>query len=288
MSKQQKIDELTKKLSELKEQRNKINAEAKGPAEKRDTLNERFKHTRTEILALKQERDESNDQVKELKKKRSNAKTKIREKVEEAKSLNQEIKTWAMRKPSKSFRALKKEVDDIDWKIQTMSPSLQEEKELVEHVKQLENQLSIYRKLAQLSQELLEVRAEIKTLETKGKDYHAKLTEIAQKSQTVHEKMLEKIEESKRLKAEADNLHKLFLETKTKAQPVQEEIDRVSRQIKLLRAEVLAEEDAEKKKKQSTLREKLENEARKKLKRGEKLTWEEFQLLGDNDETAQD
>lgn len=288
MSRQQKLDELTKKLSETKEQRNKINAEAKELAEKRDKLNEGFKNLRMETLALRSERDGLNEKVKEMKRKRSETKTKIHLKIEEAKGLNQEIKALAKRKPSKSFHSLQKEVEDIDWKIQTMSPSLQEEKELVERVKQLENQLSVHRKLEQSSKKLFEVRAEIKALERESEGYHKELTVNAQESRAIHEKMLVKIEESKKLKTEADDTHKLFLEARGKMRPIQGEIDGIFRQIKLLEEEIRAEEQKEKKKKEDILREKLEKDAREKLRRGEKLAWEEFQLLGKEEETTRD
>jgi len=56
----------------------------------------------------------------------------------------------------------------------------------------------------------------------------------------------------------------------------------------MLKDEIKKEESEEKKKSESAIREKLENQAREKLKRGEKLTWEEFQLLAEKGMTAQD
>jgi len=47
-------------------------------------------------------------------------------------------------------------------------------------------------------------------------------------------------------------------------------------------------EEKEKKKKDEALREEFERQAREKLKRGEKLTWQEFQLLAEKGMTAQD
>jgi len=288
LSKQQKIDELTQKLSALKEQRNKLNAEAAERAEKRNKFNEQFKSLRIEILELKNERDKLNEKVKELKHQRNEMTIKVREKIEEAKKLNQEIKALFKKKPSKSLQTLQREVESIEWKIQTTPLSLQEEKELVERVKQLETQLNIHRKLEQLNHKLLELHAEIKALKTECRLRHEKLTETARKSQEIHEKMLAKIEESRKLKTEADSLHKLFLQTKERTRPIQEEISKISNQIKGLKDEIQREEAKEKKKIEEALREKLEKQAREKLRRGEKLTWEEFQLLAEKGMAAQD
>lgn len=283
--KTQKIEELSQKLSELKEQRNKLNAEAREWADK---LNEQFKGLRVEALGLKNERDKLNERVKELKQQRDGTRTEFHEKIEEIRKINQEIKALAKKEPSRSVQNLQREFESIEWKIQTSSLSLKEEKELVERVKQLETQLNVYRKLDQLNQKIIELKAELKALETKNRLFHEKLTETALKSQQIHEKMLEKIDASKKLKTEADSLHKLFLQTRERAKPIQEEILEISNQIRWLKEEVQREEDKEKKKIEEALREKLEKQAREKLRRGEKLTWEEFQLLAEKGMTAQD
>lgn len=286
--KAQKIQELIQKLSASKEQRNKLNAEAREWAEKRDRFNEQIKTLRAEILELKGKRDKLNEKVKELKQQREKTKTEIQEKIEELRKLNQEFKAFNKKKPSRSFQSLKKEVEGIEWKIQTTPLSLPEEKELVERIKQLETQLNIHRKLDQLNQKNLELQAKLNALETNRKLYHEKLMETAQKSQEIHKKLLEKIGETKNLKIEADNLHKLFLRTKEKARPIQEEMSAISNQIRQLREQIREEDEKEKKKKDEALREEFERQAREKLKRGEKLTWQEFQLLAEKGMTAQD
>jgi len=272
----------------LKNQKGKLNVEAREWAEKRNKLNEQFKSLRSEVFELKNERDKLNERVKELKQQRDGTRTEFRKKIEQIRKINQEIKALAKKEPTRSAEDLQKEFDSIEWKIQTSSLSLKEEKELVERVKHLETQLNVYRKLDQLNQKIIELKAELKTLETKSRASHEKLTETALKSQQIHEKMLEKIDEPKKLKTEADNLHKLFLQTKETVKPIQEEIFEISNQIKGLKEEIRRKEDTEKKKMEDALREKLEKQAKEKLRRGEKLTWEEFQLLAEKGTVAQD
>jgi uncharacterized coiled-coil DUF342 family protein len=179
-------------------------------------------------------------------------------------------------------------VDSIDWRIQTTSLSLQEDKELVEKVRQLESQLNIYRKLEQLNQKIMELRVEIKNLKNENEFNHQKLTEYAKESQAIHVKMNEKVGESKKLKAEADSMHRQYLEAREKSKPLQDEINSLSNHIRELRAEIQDQEEKEKKQDQDMLRETLEKHAREKLKRGEKLSWEEFQLLAEKGLDAQD
>jgi uncharacterized coiled-coil DUF342 family protein len=283
LSQQQKIDELTQKLSALKDQKDKLNAEAEEWAEKRDKLNAQFKNSHAETLELKNERDKLNEEVKELKWQRDEAKTEFHAKIEEIRKLNQDIKTLIKKKPLRSLQSLQTEFDRIEWKIQTTPLSLKEEKQLVDQVKPLETQLKIYKKLDQSNQKVIQLKSEINTLETKNKLFHEKLTETAQRSQQIHTKMLEKINDSKKIKDEADSLHKLFLQTREKIRPIQKEILEISTSIKTLREEAKKEEEKKKKESEETLREKLEKQAREKLQRGEKLTWEEFQLLAEKE-----
>jgi uncharacterized coiled-coil DUF342 family protein len=284
----QKIEELTQRLVVLKEQKSRLDAEARGLKEKRDKLNEQFMSARTEILELKNERNKLNETVKELKRQRSETNMGIQEKIGEIRRLRQEIEALTRKKPSKSLQTLQREVENIEWMIQTTSLSLQEEKELVERVKQLEAQLNIHKKLSQLNQKRLELQAELKAFGAQSKLYHEKLVETAQKSQGIHEKMLEKVGEAKKLKLEADSLHQIFIQVKEKKRSIQGEMAEILNQMKKLKEEVRGEEEREKKKREEALLEKLESQAREKLKRGEKLTWEEFKIITEKGMVAQD
>lgn len=288
MSRKQKIDEMNQKLSALKEQKDRLGSEALECVEKRNRLNEQFRDLRAEISKLRAERDEANEKVKWLKQRRTELKAKIYEKVEESKRLNREVKVLAEKEPRRNYQALQKEFEELEWEIQTTALSVQEEKELVERVKQVELQLSVYRKRERLDQEVSKLRSEIKALDAEGKQCHQTLTTIAPKSQETHQKMLAKIEESKKIKAKADDLHKAFLQARERLKPIQEEIDKVFREIKQVKGEIREEEEKQKKHSEEALRDKLEQQAREKLKRGEKLTWEEFQLLAEKGMEAQD
>ena len=284
MSKQekpQKIDELTRKLAVLREQKLKVDAEAREFAEKRNRLNEAVKGLRVEILELRRTRDSINLEVKELKHQRDQIKEERIQKIGELKNLRKELEELKKKKPSKSLKTLQKEIESIEWKIQTTSLNLQDEKQLVERVKQLEIQLGIHKKIEQLNQRKLELEAELKALEARVKLCHEKISEKAGKSQEFHEKMLEKIEEAKKLKMEADNIHQLFLQAREKAKPLQAEIANILGEIRRLKEEILAEEEKARKEREESLLENIKRQAKEKLKRGEKLTWEEFKAIAE-------
>ena len=291
MSVQQKtgiIDELAQKLARLNEQKDALDNEANKLAEKRNRLNEELGNLRAEIQELRSERDQINEKVKELKQQRNDATARIREKIEEIKKLTEERQDCLKKKPSSSRRALEQEVESIDWKIQTSSLTLQEEKDLVEKVKTLETRLTIYRKVEQLNRKIDALYNEVTNLRALREHCHEAVTANSQKSQEIHAKMLAKIDEARKTKMEADSTHKRFLEERTKTQPLREEITAIFGKIRQLKTEVREQDEKERKQSESTLRQTLESRAKEKIKRGEKLSWEEFQLLAEKGLTPED
>ena len=288
MPEHQSVEEQQKRLISLKDEKERFAAEAEEATKKRDKLNEKFQTTRAEISELKTKRDELNQKVRVLKEKRAETKAKISEKVEQLKKLRQEVKTLEKKTPKRSQQDLQKEFADTEWKIQTSSLNLQEEKELVERVRQAEVQLNIYRKLEESDKKELELKTEIRALDVEGKTCHGRLTQIAQSSQETHEKMLHKIEESKKIKAEADSYHQEFIRALEKTKAIRQEINAIAGQVRQIKAEMHEKEVNEKKLNEDSLRSKLEQQAAEKLKRGEKLTWEEFQLLSEKETETQD
>ena len=284
----QMLQQLDQKCRSLLEEEDSLHNLADQLAEKRNRLNERSRVLREEVQQLRGERDQINNKVKTLKEKRNDLTAAIKEKIERIKKLDEESKSIAGKKPRRSHKDLQEEVDSIDWKIQTTSHTLQEDKELVEKVKELETQLSVHKKFEHLRKTIQDLRTQVTRLRTENQQSHQALTAQAQKSQELHSKMLSKVEDAKATRAEADAIHKQFLEVKEKARPVGEQIVNITAEIRRLKGEIREEEQEEKKHSEDELRQTLEQKAREKLRRGEKLSWQEFQLLSEKGITTQD
>ena len=291
MAEQQKINEIAEinqKLVTLKEQANKASAETKVYVEKRDELNEQFRKIRQEIYALKDERNALNEKVKALKLQRNEAQEKARANIEEKKLIRQKLVELEKKKPKRSYNALNKEFTDIEWKIQTTSLDLSEEKALIETVKQLETQLKIYKKIGQQNQKNAELQKELNMLKAQANVLHQELAETAQKSQEIHRNLLEKMNKSKEIKGKADVLHAAYLQEKEKTKPLRSEIKKLIDQKAKLQNALHEEEERKRVKAEQALKEQLSSKAQDKLRRGEKLSWDEFQLLSEDDGQTQD
>jgi uncharacterized coiled-coil DUF342 family protein len=284
---QRKTDEIAaidRQLAKLREQFGKADVEVKVHIEKRDKLNEQTKKLRNEIGELKAERDSLNEKVKVLKQQRDSARDRNGKIIEEIKAHSQKITELKGKTPKISRAHLEKELQAVEWKIQTSSLDLQQEKRLVEEVKQLETQLSAYRKIDKHNKKIAELRKELKMLDADADAAHQELVAAAEKSQELHAKMIAKIDQSKTIKNEADSIHAQYLRAKEQAKPLLEEIKKLSAQKRILQEAKRKEDEDKRKVAEQTLKENLGSQARNKLQRGEKLSWHEFQLLAEEDE----
>jgi uncharacterized coiled-coil DUF342 family protein len=172
----------------------------------------------------------------------------------------------------------------VEWKIQTSTLDLQEEKRLVENVKRLETQLNRYKKIDLQNKKIKDLLSQRNSLEDEANALHIELTDLAKKSQELHLRMMEKMNALKTSKVEADTLHQAYIETKKQLTRLYNEIRELTKQLINVKASIKEENNAKKIAIEQAIREKLEIEAKNKLKRGEKLSWNEFQLAM-NDET---
>ncbi len=282
------IAEIDQKLGKLREQADKINAETRVCIEKRDKLNEQFKTYRTQIRELQNERNSLNEKVKTLKQQRDAARANNGSIIEEIKARRSKIEELKKKRPRIARQQLEKEFQETEWTIQTTSLDIKEEKRLVEEVKQLELQLSIYRKIEQQSKKIGELRKELKTLEANANAYHEELVNTAQKSQNIHANLIAKINESKNIKDGADILHSTYVQARKQAKPLHEEIKSLSEHKKKLENAVREEDQSKRKLVEKNLKEKLGSQARQKLQQGEKISWQEFQLIEGDDSKDSD
>jgi len=277
----QRIEELNRRLASLKEELDKLNLEARGWAEKRNSIQKQIKILRTKVANLKEKRDELNESVRELKNMRERAMAERRERRTQILKLKEKLKCLAGKKPVRNMSDVESEIEKLEWKIQTTSIPVREERMLVDQVRVLETQLSTHKKLRELEESLLELRAEEKALETKAKRHHKRLSELAEQSQGFHEKMTETLGEIQALRAEADDAHQKYVEIKQQAQPFRQERGELLRQAKRLKQELRQVEEEKRLKRQRELHKELVEKALEKLKRGEKLSWEEFKVLSE-------
>jgi uncharacterized coiled-coil DUF342 family protein len=209
--------EKRKKILEESEQhktrRNELNAQASKFAADRNALNNRTREYVEEAKKHKEERDKINLEVQELKEQRNeqnNQANVLFEHVEAFKKQHGTIK-------SRGIKELQKQIEYLDFKQQTEVFTVDQERELIEKIKQMKE--SVREQEAELEQ-----NKEIKTKLTQAKDFrkmasdlHAKVTELAELAQNHHDQMVELYRKADQSREEADEMHKKFVEAQEAA-----------------------------------------------------------------------
>ncbi len=303
------LEAINQQIQDLRDKLTKTREDINNHIEKRDKLNEQTKVLRQEIAALKKERDQLNESVKVLKQQRDEVRAKIAPYTEEIKTHSQKIKNLKAKRTGASRQQLQKEFDALEFKIATSSLDLHDEKRLIDQVKKIEIELSVYKKMDVHSKRISEIKSEMRGFQEQADKLHKEVTESAKRSQDLHAKMLTKFEDMKKIREEATGLHVAFLQAREQLKPLHEQLGLIMVQRgqmfeqrkqqyeqrkqqyeqKRMQFETAREEEAKQKRiKETEIKEKLGSQVRDKLARGERLNWQEFQLLAGDDSDGDD
>ncbi|MBK5134039.1 hypothetical protein JJE00_06385, partial [Candidatus Bathyarchaeota archaeon] len=184
---------------------------------------------------------------------------------------------------------LQKEIDDIEWKIQTTTLELDEEKQLVEQVKIIATQLSKYKKMDKQKLIIHKIQAELDKMDKIANTAHEELSKIAKKSQETHKVISLTIDELNNVKEKADQHHISYLEEKKEHKPLKDEIKELLNKKKNLLIIIKEKDNNKKRENEQKLKKKIKTEAQIKLKNGKKLSLQEFKLITESeDETIKE
>jgi len=265
----------------LRAERGRLNGQARKLAQERNGLHGEAAKLRSEAQSLREKRDDLNSEIQQFKILREEARKDYFTKIDDLRELRKKIKEVMANKPRRSARSLEDEIKAIEWKIQTESPSLNEERKMVNIVKALEGQLQVYRERKRIADKIDVLENEVKRLNDKALAHRERTLELAQQSQGFHGKMVEKLTRMRELRAKANELHKEYISYQEKAKAVHSKCLDIMGQIKAIRDEIRRKEERETVKLQACLKERLTKEALAKLKRGERLTFDEFKILAE-------
>lgn len=279
-----KIVELEREISELKVEMDRLRDEARKFVEKRNSIHEKMRELRLEAVKLKGERDALNDEVKNLKIILGELKQSYHEKLNALDELKQRIRNYIKTKPAENEEYLKKEISEIEWKIQTSSLPLEEENNLVKRVRFLETRLAFYRNLDEMRSKAALLKEQMKKLRDEITSCRNKIAENIMKSRKLHESMMEHFREIDELRVEADRMHKMYLERMEKISSLRLKYAGLLGQISALKKIIREEEEKRRTEAAAALRGKIKREALEKLKRGEKVSFEEFKILAEQGE----
>ncbi len=278
-----RIEECKKTALLLRNQLVSLNDKKRAAFAKKDTLSKKIQTIVDEFKQSKSERDKLTYLVKDSKAKRHTLNDELRVKIMDIQKLNKEKKEL-IRKHHLSadpFR-VKKEIEELEYKIETEVPSPAEEKQLMKIIKEKKKLYEEAKGVSSIFEKVHALSKEIEKLKYKSDDTHKKIQNRAAISQEKHEEMLEKIKELNELRIQEKVLVEKYLALKKEFHDVNEKLQARLLELGQLQSQfgfVRKEEFRKRKKKEHTALSQRKQEVEQKFRQKKKLTTEDLIAL---------
>lgn len=178
--------------------------------EVRSIVSKEIKSLFSNLKDLKESRDELTSQVKSLKDEREQINSDIKGAISKIKGVKPADGDYKRVNVGK----LKKELERLQYHIETVPMSPEEEKKVMRQIKEKEKIISKSEVVVAATGENKEVSKEINALKERSNEIHDKVQDSAKDSQIKHETMIAVSKEIKFLKAREKEIHQQFAEIK--------------------------------------------------------------------------
>jgi uncharacterized coiled-coil DUF342 family protein len=273
-----KRNNLNRMAEDHRRKRDKFNSDTKHWAENRTSLNDRAKKCLNEANDHKVKRDDINKDVQEAKKERDKLNKEYNKLAEKVNAM----KKSRLPKEGISLNKLKREKKKLEFRQMTSVLSPEKERELVETVGNIEEQIKSRETELEMNKEIRTAIQDAMKAKDKAELVHKKVNDLAENAQNEHDLMVSLYKEANKCRKDADMSQEKFIEHKEVADQehnnhiffirqvhdydkVLAAIKRKFRKAKKERTENLAKQQAE--------------DVYEKFKRGEKLSTEDLMVL---------
>lgn len=281
----QKLKDLRVQINSVKKELNKLNREKETWFKKRSTVNKKITELIGGVKGSKDERNELTGKVKDLKEERDTLNKEISEKVTKLKELKEKTGDAPVGRGSRDRKdpvQIKKQIEKIDYTIQTEPMSFKKEQQLMGQLKTLKKELAELSDVADEWKSVSQLQREISKLRKKSNVAHREIQKQATDSQSKHETVIETSKEIDGLKEEEKEAYdkfkeykQLFTDKNNELKELLKEADELKEVLEAKNVEV--EED--KKRVEAQEVKKKAKEVNEKIKTGGKLTTEDLLIF---------
>jgi uncharacterized coiled-coil DUF342 family protein len=280
------VSELSSKHEEitaLKAQLTKLNQAKEAAFDKREQLSKSISQHITHIKTSKVERDKNTGNVKQIKAKRDSFNKIVREKQKELAPLEKEKEDLVIKHKIKGNpQILKKEIQKLEYSLETNVVGFEKEKELNKHIKQLKKQLGDSDVVNVVVEKITVLRKEVRDARTEAQKLHKQVMEIASASQKKHESIVGESKEIDTIKDTEKNANDEFLKRKKAYQEINDQVKKKFDEIHDINKKlgrIKKEEEMVQKDKDNEILKSKEEIVQEKIKTGGKLTTEDLLVM---------
>ncbi len=230
------------------------------------------------------QREELNAEVARLKRLRNEEVERARELQERLQDLRGE---FAELDDFVSLEELQKQFRELEWRQQTTSTSIDEEREILAEMSRLTLAMEAAAKVEKRlggarPDDLDQLWQEIQEARNRAQDYHEKMVSLVEEAQQKHQKIMGFSENLGPARAEAQEAHEQFVLCLQEVDEMRTRVEELMEQEKGLRKqldEIRTRRKVEREQRERQVMEEIAEQARRKQKAGQKLTMDELRAL---------
>ena len=277
------INELKNDIQELRRSLNQINDQKEALFQKREKLGKEIISLINITKNIRKKRDELTTSVKEFKGERKKLNEDITKKIDNIKKLNKEKRDLERKKGIKENPSqLKREIEGIDFKIETSALSFDKEQKLMKYQKELKKKFKELTAMSGVWESTHGLSKEIDEEKKKADSFHKQIQDLAKDSQEKHETSIENSKKIQGLKEEEEKVKKEITEKKETIHRINEELkDKLQKLGKIdstFKEERKVHREKTDRQKKTTIKDK-QREVEQKIAKGEKLTTEDLLVM---------
>ncbi|MFW9831554.1 MAG: coiled-coil protein [Candidatus Thorarchaeota archaeon] len=255
--------------------------------DQRDELRSQTPTVHNEISEIRMARDELNAEVQHQKKLRD-------EETERARVLQEKFNELRRERGDQqehlSFDELQHRFRELEWKQQTSSLTIEEERILLDEMeytsKAMEQARENQHQSLNHNEEMDNLWDEIQEARNKAQEHHEKMQALVDKAQQQHQSIINLSHSLGPTRTEVEEAHQMYVKCLQEADEMRERFDELQRQEIDLKSQLDAirkDRKSARQEREKVAMEKLAEQARVKQQNGQKLTMEELRALMEAD-----
>src|SRR3989344_7050147 len=169
----EKLNGCQREAAEVRRELSSLNEKKEAFFKNKEAVSKKIRALIGEIKSAKSSRDELTEQVKSSKQKRRELNDKMKAEIEEIKRLNQEKNTLIKKhRISVDPPAIKKQIEALEYKIETEAPSFQEEKKMMKTINDLRRQYEAAKSVSNVFEKIYSASKDVDNLRKRADETH--------------------------------------------------------------------------------------------------------------------
>lgn len=268
-----KLNGIKREINTLRGKLNEVDREKESWFQKKEECGKKIKSLISQIKEKRNKRDSFTKKVKEDKEERNSINKKVKNNISELKKLNEEKRSLLkkhniMTDPSK----IRTNIDKLEVKLETEAIPFEKEKAIVKKIKDLKKKFNESKVLGEVLEKNNNLYKETYNLKKEGEIFHSIIQKNARESQSIHEELITNSKEIDELKINEEEAFSKFFEFKKKFGEINNALKDKLKDFSVVNFEVVKI----KHEKEERIIKNKEELIQEKIKKGKKLTNEDF------------